>query len=46
MVAEYVPLSFNGKMRYECLNEQLFDSLRLARQLIATGRAHLNHYRS
>jgi putative transposase len=37
--------SFNGRMRDECLNEQLFDSLRHARNLIAAWRTDFNHHR-
>lgn len=35
--------SFNGRMRDECLNEHLFDSLRHARSLIAAWRTYFNH---
>ena len=37
--------SFNGRMRDECLNEHLFDSLRHARQLISAWRTDFNHHR-
>ena len=37
--------SFNGRMRDECLNEHLFDSLRHARNLIAAWRIDFNHHR-
>lgn len=37
--------SFNGRLRDECLNEHLFDSLRHARQLIAAWRDDYNHHR-
>ena len=37
--------SFNGRMRDECLNEHLFDSLRHARQLIAAWQTDFNHHR-
>ena len=37
--------SVNGRMRDECLNEHLFDSLRHAHDLIATWRADFNHHR-
>ena len=37
--------SFNGRMRDECLNEQLFDSLRHARNLVAAWRTDFNHHR-
>ena len=37
--------SFNGRMRDECLNEHLFDSLRHARHLIAAWRDDYNHHR-
>jgi putative transposase len=37
--------SFNGRMRDECLNEHLFDSLRHARDLIAAWRTDFNHHR-
>jgi len=37
--------SFNGRMRDECLNEHLFDSLRHARNLIAVWRTDFNHHR-
>ena len=37
--------SFNGRMRDECLNEHLFDSLRHARRLIAAWRDDYNHHR-
>ena len=38
--------SSNGRMRDECLNEHLFDSLCYARQLIAAWHTDFNHYRS
>lgn len=37
--------SFNGRMRDECLNEHLFDSLRHARALVAAWRTNFNHHR-
>jgi putative transposase len=37
--------SFNGRMRDECLNEHIFDSLRHARRLIAAWRDDYNHHR-
>jgi hypothetical protein len=37
--------SFNGRMRDECLNEHLFDSLRHARRLIAAWRDDYNQHR-
>ena len=37
--------SFNGRMRDECLNEHLFDSLRHARNLVAAWRNDFNHHR-
>ena len=37
--------SFNGRLRDECLNEHLFDSLRHARQIIAAWRSDYNHHR-
>ncbi len=37
--------SFNGRMRDECLNEHLFDSLRHARSLVAAWRNDFNHNR-
>lgn len=37
--------SFNGRMRDECLNEQLFDNLRHSRKLIAAWRTDFNHHR-
>ena len=37
--------SFNGRMRDECLNEHLFDSLRQARDLIAAWRTDFNNHR-
>lgn len=37
--------SFNGRMRNECLNENLFESLRNARNLIAAWRTDFNHNR-
>ena len=37
--------SFNGKMRDECLNELLFDSLCHARNLVAAWRIDFNHHR-
>lgn len=36
---------FNGRMRDECLNEHLFDSLRHARALISAWRDDFNHHR-
>jgi len=37
--------SFNGRMRDECLNKHLFDSLRYARNLIAVWRTDFNQHR-
>lgn len=37
--------SFNGRMRDECLNEHLFDSLRHARHLVAVWRDDFNNHR-
>lgn len=37
--------SFNGRLRDECLNEHLFDTLRHARHLIAAWRDDYNHHR-
>jgi len=37
--------SFNGRLRDECLNEHLFDSLHHARHLIAAWRDDYNHHR-
>ncbi|KMW60535.1 Mobile element protein [Candidatus Rhodobacter oscarellae] len=37
--------NFNGRMRDECLNEHLFDSLRQARNLVAAWRTDFNHHR-
>lgn len=37
--------SFNGRLRDECLNEHLFDSLRHARHIIAAWRDDYNHNR-
>lgn len=37
--------SFNGRMRDECLNEHLFDSMHHARDLIAAWRIDFNHHR-
>lgn len=37
--------SFNGRMRDECLNEHLFDSLPHARNLVAAWRIDFNHHR-
>ncbi len=37
--------SFNGRMRDECLNEHLFDSLRDARNLVDAWRTDFNHNR-
>lgn len=37
--------SFNGRMRDECLNEHLFETLRHARNLIAAWRDDYNHHR-
>ncbi len=37
--------SFNGRMRDECLNQHLFDSLRHARHLIAAWRDDYNNHR-
>jgi putative transposase len=37
--------SFNGRMRDECLNEHLFDTLRQARNLVAVWRDDFNHHR-
>jgi len=37
--------SFNGRLRDECLNEHLFDTLRHARRLIAAWRSDYNYKR-
>ena len=37
--------SFNGRMRDECLNEHLFDTLRHARHMVAAWRDDYNRYR-
>ena len=37
--------SFNGRLRDECLNEHLFETLRHARNLIAAWRDDYNHHR-
>jgi len=37
--------SFNGRLRDECLNEHLFDTLRHARRMIAAWRRDYNHER-
>ena len=37
--------SFNGKLRDECLNEEVFDSLAHARQVLARWRHDYNHHR-
>ena len=37
--------SFNGKMRDECLNEEVFDSLAHARKVLARWRPDYNHHR-
>ena len=37
--------SFNGRLRDECLNEHIFDTLRHARRLIAAWRSDYNHQR-
>ena len=37
--------SFNGRMRDECLNEHLFDSMRHARNLVAAWCGDFNHHR-
>lgn len=37
--------SFNGRLRDECLNEHLFDTLRHARRMIAAWRSDYNHER-
>ncbi len=37
--------SFNGRMRDECLNEHLFDTLQHARHLIAAWRDDYNRHR-
>lgn len=37
--------SFNGRMRDECLNEHLFDTLRHARNLVAAWQTDFNHHR-
>ena len=38
--------SFNGRLRDECLNEHLFDTLRHARRMIAAWHRDDNHERS
>lgn len=37
--------SFSGRMRDECLNEHLFDSLHHARNLVVVWRIDFNHHR-
>ena len=37
--------SFNGKLRDECLNEEVFDSLTHARKVLARWRHDYNHQR-
>ncbi|MEO0883228.1 MAG: transposase, partial [Pseudomonadota bacterium] len=37
--------SFNGKLRDECLNEEVFDSLSHARKILARWRHDYNHHR-
>ena len=37
--------SFNGRLRDDCPNEQLFPNLRHARHLIEAWRADYNHHR-
>ncbi len=37
--------SFNGRMRDECPNEHLFDTLRHARNLVTEWRTDFNHHR-
>ncbi|MFN3314854.1 MAG: IS3 family transposase [Hyphomonas sp.] len=37
--------SFNGKLRDECLNEEVFDSLAHARRVLARWRHDYNHHR-
>lgn len=37
--------SFNGRLRDDCLNEHLFDTLRHARRTIAAWRSDYNHER-
>jgi len=37
--------SFNGKLRDECLNEEVFDSLAHARKMLALWRHDYNHHR-
>jgi putative transposase len=37
--------SFNGKLRDECLNEEVFDSLAHARRILAHWRHDYNHHR-
>ena len=37
--------SFNGKLRDECLNEEVFDSLAHARQILGRWRHDYNHHR-
>jgi putative transposase len=37
--------SFNGKLRDECLNEEVFDSLAHARKVLARWRHDYNHHR-
>ncbi len=38
--------SFNGRLRDECLNENIFSSLRHARELVERWRQHYNHDRA
>ena len=37
--------SFNGKLRDECLNEEVFDSLTHARKILGRWRHDYNHHR-
>ena len=37
--------SFNGKLRDECLNEEVFDSLAHARKVLGRWRQDYNHHR-
>ena len=37
--------SFNGKLRDECLNEEVFDSLAHARKILGRWRYDYNHHR-
>jgi putative transposase len=37
--------SFNGRLRDECLNENVFSSLHQAREIVESWRQHYNEYR-